>query len=151
MENELNKDDIFLLDVFHLNYYGINVFFQVCKTDYDNVCVYEMATKVISLNGIKYDMLTKGLKPSKNPFVVPKSMNTYSKSNYKVYPVRLDGYYGVSIPIEINFNSPLYNKAILMGEEQPIIGTAYAFPIREYVGKCWARKDESERIDTNFN
>ena len=69
MTDELNKYDIFLLDVFVLNYYGILVFFQVCKTKKDSVFLVELATKRYK-NGIT---LTKGFKASKKPHSVIRS------------------------------------------------------------------------------
>ena len=64
--DELNDYGIFLLDIYVLNYYGIKVFFQVCKTTEKSVYLIELATKRYK-NGI---MLTKNFSASKKPYII---------------------------------------------------------------------------------
>ena len=43
--NEPNRYGIYLLDMYMLDYYGIKLFFQVCKTTENSVFLVELATK----------------------------------------------------------------------------------------------------------
>ena len=143
MQDELNKHDIFLLDVFYLNYYGINVFFQVCQTQEDKVCVYELATKTRKIKGKKVDTLTNRLKPSKNPLFVPKYMNTYTKSEYWVPSYILEDR-NSAIMLSIGLFDPIYNEAVRRGTNYPSFGFVYPHKVTDYINKYWERKEEDE-------
>ena len=134
--NELNDSNIFLLDIFVLNYYGILVFFQVCKTTEKSVFLVELATKRYK-NGI---MLTKRLRTSKNPYIILTN-NTHTKSDYEVYPSRM------GLPIEITYGSKLHREAEKINGFA-ITGTFYAVHCWDYLNKYWV---SSEKIDKNGN
>lgn len=132
--NELNDNGIFLLDVFVLNYYGILVFFQVCKTTEETVFLVELGTKRYK-NGI---MLTKHFKAAKKPLIILNN-NTHTRSTYEVVP------YKMTVPIKITFDSPLYKEA-LKRTELPTIGTFYAEKVFEYANKYWiVEENEKEK------
>ena len=135
-KNELNDFNIFLLDIFVLNYYGILVFFQVCKTTEKSVFLVELATKKYK-NGI---MLTKRLTTSKNPYIILNN-NTHTKSDYEVYPSR------VGLPIEVEYNSRLYNEA-LEKNGVALAGTFYAVHCWDYLNKYWV---SNKKLDKNNN
>lgn len=136
MKNELNKNGIFLLDTYMLDYCGIKVFFQVCGTTKDTVFLIELATKKTKY-GI---MLTKRIKPSKTPLIV-RYNNVFSKSNYEVRPIDL---YGKEfwLPIQIKYGDAIYEEAKQYNEYPPI-GYAYAVPIKDILNKYW---EEPEKI-----
>lgn len=138
--NELNNQGIFLLDVFMLDYCGIKVFFQVCKTTEKSVFLVELATKRYK-NGI---MLTKNLSVSKKPYIIINN-NTRTRSTYEVYPINMDmenrEYW---LPIEIKINSRIYKEA---RKEYSPIGIAYAVPIRDFLNKYWLEDEEIEKIE----
>ena len=135
--NELNNKGIFLLDVFMLDYCGIKVFFQVCKTTDESVLLVELATKRYK-NGI---MLTKNLLVSKKPYIIINN-NTHTRSTYEVYPINMENreYW---LPIEIKMGSKLYSEA---HSDYPPIGIAYAVPIRSFLNKYWIDDKEIEKI-----
>ena len=132
MKDELNRFGIFLMDIFMLDYYGVQVFLQVTKTTDETVFLTELATKKT-----KYGtMLTKRLVPSKTPLIVLKD-NTPTKTTYEVKPINLKGkeYW---LPIEIGYGDPIYREA-LKYHESPVYGYAYAVPIKEVIGKYWLK------------
>ena len=133
--------DIRLLDVFALNYYGILVFFQVCKVTENSVFLVELATKRYK-NGIR---LTKHFSASKKPYIILNN-NIYTRSTYEVYPIR-NGY-SYLLPIEVDIDSPLYQEA-LNRTEYPVLGTVYASPIYDYANKYWIIEDFNinEKLD----
>lgn len=128
--NELNDNGIFLLDVFVLNYYGILVFFQVCKTTEETVFLVELGTKRYK-NGIT---LTKRFRAARKPLIILNN-NTHTKSTYEVVP------YKMTVPINVTYGSPLYKKA-LEKTEFPITGTYYAEKVLEYANKYWITETE---------
>ena len=136
--NELNKYDIFLLDVFVLNYYGILVFFQICKTTKNTVFLVELGTKKYR-DGIT---LTKNLKTAKNPYIILNN-NTHTKSQFEIYPVKIEK--EPWLPIEIGVNSRLFKEA-LNRTDFPLVGTVYAVPLRDYANKYWVNE-----IEMNIN
>ena len=138
MIDELNDCGIFLLDIYLLDYYGIKVFFQVCKTTKNTVYLVELATK-----RTKYGiMLTKHIKASKNPLIV-RSNNTYTKSEYEVKPINLSGkeYW---LPIEIKYGDPIHKEAEKY-DFCPVCGYAYAVPIKDVINKYWKAPSEIEK------
>lgn len=135
--DELNEQGIFLLDIYMLDYYGIKVFFQVCKTRKNSVYLVELATKRYK-NGT---MLTKTIKASKKPIIIT-SNNTYTKSTYKVYPVKLYNEYW--LPIDIKYGSSINNLAKEY-VDYPSFGTAYAIPIKDYLNKYWEQREKKQK------
>ena len=127
---ELNESGIFLLDTYLLDYYGVKVFFQVCKTTKHSVYLVELATKKTKY-GI---MLTKRIKASKKPLVILKN-NTYTKSEYEVTPINLNGkeYW---LPIEIHYGDLIHQEAEKY-YDFPAVGYAYAVPIKDVINKYW--------------
>lgn len=138
--DELNDYGIFLLDIYVLNYYGIKVFFQVCKTTEKSVYLIELATKRYK-NGII--MLTKNFSASKKPYIILNN-NTRRKSTYEVYPVK-NGY-GHYLPIEVKLGSRLHEEA-LNRTDFPIAGTAYAVPVRDVLNKYWVDDIIEEEVN----
>lgn len=135
MEDVLNKQGIFLCDVFHLNYYGVHVLLQVCKTKENSVCVYELKTKIIDKNKL---LVCKDAGPKrKETLVVPVEMNTFRKSTFEVEPVLLHDTKEYSLAINVGYESPLFNAAKKLGIDWPIVGTAYAVPLKEWYGVYW--------------
>ena len=127
--NELNDNGIFLLDVFVLNYYGILVFFQVCKTTEKTVFLVELGTKRYK-DGIT---LTKRFKAAKKPYIILNN-NTHTRSTYEVVP------YKMTVPIMIDLDMPIYKEA-LKRTELPIVGTFYAEKIVDYANKYWITRE----------
>lgn len=151
-DDELNDLGVFLGDIFLLNYCGINVFFRVCKTYKNSVCLYEIKTKEINCEGKKCIALSKKLVANKEPFIIDKKYNTQTKSNYEVYPIPTpyeDG--GVVIPIEITPSCPLFLEALKNENEYPMIGTAYAYKIKDYIGCCWELKNNERKLKWENN
>ena len=136
MEDELNIYGVCLLDVYMLDYCGIKVFLQVCKTKAETVFLTELGTKRTKW-GI---MLRKGLKASKTPLVVTER-NAFTKSRYEVKPMKVDGpdYW---LPIEVKPGDPLYMEALKYRDDPPC-GTAYATPITEFVDRDWEEPIEA--------
>ena len=137
-KNELNKYGIFLLDIYLLDYYGVKVFFQVCKTTTETVYLVELATKTTKY-GI---MLTKTIKASKKPIIIHQN-NTYTKSNYEVRPINLKDN-EIWLPIEINYNDPIYIEAKKY-YDYPAYGFAYAVPITDVLNKYWEKPVEKNK------
>ena len=143
VKDELNRFGIFLLDIFMLDYYGVQVFLQVTKTTEETVFLTELATKMTK-HGL---MLTKRLRPSKNPLIVLKD-NSPTKTTYEVKPINLRGkeYW---LPIEIGYGDPIYQEAKKY-HKSPVYGYAYAVPIKDVIGKYWLKSitlKEKERLN----
>ena len=145
MKNELNKYGIFLLDIYMLDYYGIKVFFQVCKTTRETVYLVELATKVTKY-GI---MLTKTIKPSKKPYFV-RYNNTYTKSEYQVKPINLKDKQ-IWLPIEIKYTDKIYEEAKKY-YDYPVWGYAYAVPMKldDVLNKYWELPKEKEKEEVIY-
>ena len=45
-----NEDGIEFGNIFYLSYYGINVFFYVCRTNQHSVAVFELAKKKVKID-----------------------------------------------------------------------------------------------------
>lgn len=131
-KDELNDYGVFISDVYVLNYYGILVFFQVCKTTEKTVFLVELGTKKYK-NGIT---LLKGLKASKNPLIITKN-NTIRKTEYEVFPQK-----DLSLPIQIDFNTPIYKKA-LEHNNNVLIGIFYAKKILDFNNVYWVVTEEN--------
>ncbi len=133
MYNELNDYDIYITDVYMLNYEGVLVFFQVCGTKKKSVFVIELATKKYKSN---YLMLSKNMCPSKKPFFVLTN-NVFTKSTYEVFPVDI-GYGKYFLPFLVKYGDPLYKEAEKY-VSTPAPGWVYAkrISVDEYVNKYW--------------
>ena len=142
--NELNQQGIFIGDYFVLNYYDILVFFQVTKTTKNSVFLIELATK-----HTKYGiMLTKRLKPSKNPLIIQKN-NTSTKTQYEVYPTKLnDKEYW--LPIYINYGDKIFELASKQ-TDFPAYGYAYACRINEVINKYWEEPKKMVEEEEEIN
>ena len=129
-KSEPNEQGIIIGSFYILNYYGVYVFFRVCKTTKKSVYLIELATKKHK-DGV---VLTKGFKTTKKPYIVQNN-NTWRKSNYEVFPTK-----DKLLPIEIEYGSKLYNEA-LKNTRYPMVGTGYAEPIED-IWKWYWIKDE---------
>lgn len=129
-KSELNEQGIIIGSFYVLNYYGVYVFFRVCKTTKKSVYLIELATKKHK-DGV---VLTKGFKPTKKPYIVQNN-NTWRNSIYEVFPTQ-----DKLLPIEIYYGSKLYNEA-LKNTKYPVCGTAYAEPVQD-IWKWYWIKDE---------
>lgn len=118
-QNELNEKGIIIGSFYILNYYGICVFFRVCKTTKHSVYLMELATQRYE-DGI---MLKDGFKGSKDPYVVLEN-NTWRKSQYEVFPEK-----NGCLPIPVEYGSKLYREAENKMVGSPLCGTVYAEPI----------------------
>lgn len=124
MKHDWNKHDIEIGDVFYLHYYGINLFFRVGATDVDGVYIYELATKKDIINDMLVDILVRGLKPSRRPWIVPQRYNSWTHADYFTKSgVDSDGKY---IVVTISYGSPLH-KAVGMGDSK--FGTMKVYQI----------------------
>jgi hypothetical protein len=134
----LNKFNIFLGDVFLLNYYGILVFFQVCGTTEKNAYLVELATEKIEY-GIIINPL---LKTSKNPYFVLKN-NVRSKSTYRVMTTLFHG--DAVLAIKITDKDRIYQEALSI-VDYPKEGYFYAYRVRNYLDCCW----QSEEVEEDY-
>lgn len=144
MKNELNDYGIFLLDIYLLDYYGVKVFFQVCKTTQKTVYLVELATKMTKY-GI---MLTKHIKASKKPLIV-RLNNTYTKTQYEVKPINLNDK-EFWLPIPINYGDPIHKEAKKYCDF-PACGIAYAVPIKDVINKYWQNPIEIKKEEGTKN
>ena len=133
--DELNDFGVFLGDIYVLNYYGILVFFYVCKTTERTVFLVELETKPYK-NGL---ILTETLKASKKPLIIVNN-NTYTKTTYEVMPTK-----ELFLPIQITTDLPIYEKA-LECTDYPLTGVFYISKVVNHVGKYWVC-NSSEKID----
>lgn len=148
---ELNKDNIYICDLFYLNYFGINVFFVVCNTRYDEVCLFEVKTKIKKINGEKVEILSKRLSPSKKPYIIPENENSLNKSKFWVSPLKIPFEKDVWLPIKIDASSRIFTLALEEGEGYPITGTAYAKPVEnDFRTSCWEYK-RKKKTDKYIN
>ena len=129
--NVLNNKGVCLFDVYVMDYYGIIVFFQVCKTTRESVFIMELATKRYK-DGLT---LTKTIKGSKTPLVVVNN-NTYEKTKYEVIPTD-----DKRLPIKIEFESKIWKEARKY-VDWPRVGVCYAFPYNNYKNKYWKKPDK---------
>lgn len=136
--NTLNNQGIYLCDVFHLNYYGVHVFFQVCRTSANSVCIYELKTKVKNMWGRKRIAIFEDAKPEReHTLVVPLENNIYMRSNFECAPIKLPDQKDYCLPIKVDYDSPLYKRALEVGAKSPLVGVAYAEKVNEWYNKWW--------------
>lgn len=130
--------DIYINDVFMLNYYGIRVIFQVANVSEDEKEIYlvELATKRYK-DGYT---LTKNLDTSKNPFIIKKN-NARTKTTYKVSPNE-DGTFYVLVPMY----SKLFWEA-LKYVEYPKTGYVLAVPFKDYLNTYWEEPVKIKEIE----
>lgn len=120
-----NVDGVMFGDIYYLNYYGINVFFYVCRIDHHRVAVFELAKKKAKLpkTGECVEFIHPKLKPARSPLVVLEN-NCWTKSNFWV-----DTNKEKQLIIPVAFLSPLYNCALDLGIELPMSGEYCAVPL----------------------
>lgn len=128
-----NENGIIFGDCFYLNYYGINVFFYVCKTNKDSACVYELAKKRVKYEGRTVEILCNNLVATKSPLVVLEN-NCYTKSNFWVSTTK-----DKCLIIPVEYLSPLYKKALEQGVEFPATGEFKALMLEEEKKKGFLR------------
>lgn len=133
----LNKFNIFLGDVFLLNYYGIMVFFQICGTTENYVYLVELDTKEDE-NGL---FINPSLKTSKNPYFVLKN-NVRSKSTYKALTTLFRR--EAVVAIKITDKDRIYQEALNI-TDYPEEGYFYAYRVNEYLNSYW----RSEEVKSN--
>ncbi len=122
----LYNPDINYLQVFILDYYGVIVLFEVCDVTEETVKLVELALRPYE-DGV---MIYNDRRLSKKPLFVKK--NVFTKSDYEVVPTE-DGL----LPIKIDYESPIYAKAIQLGYEIPLIGTFYAEKVEDALNTYW--------------
>lgn len=137
--NKLNQNGVFLLDTFQVDYYGIPVIFQVCKTDVDKVAIYELATKEITQNGEKILVVTDKIRASDNPLLIPNCKNTYQKSDFWVKTNSAEE--EPFLIFDISTNSILYYKAKLKGILFPKTNNIFAVKIENIKKYYWTNKE----------
>lgn len=143
--DEINRYGIFLTDIYYLNYYGINVFFQVCKTEYERVCLVELKTKIKKIDGEKREVLTKRLLVNKDSQIIPKN-STYTQSSYRVTPTKIPEYDTYVLPIRIDYFSDFRRNALDITNQYCSAGIAYAVPLNEYLHKYWNHLERRDVI-----
>ena len=106
-----NKHGVCFGDFYYFNYYGINVFFRVCKTTDMQVCLYEIEKKKVTVVGeselkecIHYDV-----KPARHPLVITEN-NTSRNSQYWVFSCE-----DKSVSLYIDSSYPIYKLAKELG------------------------------------
>ena len=131
-QDELNQYDIMLGDLYVLNYYGVLVFFEVCKTRTKSVFLVELKSEEY-LDGT---MISRKIQASKDPLVITQN-NTYRKSTYEVYPVEMEkGEYW--LPIKVDYGSKLFKKASECCVF-PLSGYHYAVPMKDAYDKYFKK------------
>lgn len=91
-------------DIFVMWYQGIYVFFYVCRSLAEQVCVFELANKRRIIKGKKVQILCPGLKPTRSPKIITKG-NCWYKSMFWVTIKDSD-----HIIIPIDNTMPIYHK-----------------------------------------
>lgn len=125
-----NVDGVKFGDIFYLDYYGINVFFYVCRTDHHQVAIFELAKKKVKLDYVseeeKVEIVDRRLVPARKPYIVTEN-NCWTKSEFFVKTTE-EGH----ILIPIKYKSRIYNEALKLGEEFPITGEYRAVPLADF-------------------
>lgn len=124
----MNKDGVFLQDIYLLSYCGFKIIFEVCKTYDHSVCVIELATKKYK-DGIT---LTKWIRPTLHPLVVL-GPNRFAKSTFEVQ-TRSDK----KLVIYIGPQHRLYWEA-LKYVDMPPTGKFLAVPFPDYLKTYWKK------------
>lgn len=98
-----NLDGVNTGDYYALSYHSQlaggykNVLLQVCDENEHKVCIYEIGLKKVKYQGKIVETVNWNVRPSRNPVIVPKEMNCWSKSNFWVVS-HPDGTLSVPIP-----------------------------------------------------
>ena len=130
--DELNKYGIMLGDTYILNYCGVLVFFEVCKTRTNSIFLVELKSQE-NWDGT---MISRKIQASKNPLIILEN-NTYRKSTYEVFPIEMvEGQYW--LPIKIDYGSKIYKKAA-ENVEFPTYGYFYAIPYKNAYNKYFKK------------
>ena len=124
----MNKDGVFLQDIYLLSYCGLKIIFEVCKTFEHSVCIIELATKKYK-DGIS---LTKRIRPALFPLVVTGS-NRFSTSTFEVLTTP-----NKRLAIHINRNSPIFWEAAKY-VDCPLTGVFFAVPFPDYLNTYWKK------------
>ncbi len=136
----MNKDGVFLQDIYLLSYCGLKVIFEVCKTYDHSVCLIELATKNYK-DGIS---LTKYVRPTFYPLVITKH-NRFSKSTFEVF-TRPDK----KLVIPIDTNTRLYWEALKYVPNPPV-GRFLAVPFPDYLKTYWKKPKKLKKgIDKSY-
>lgn len=142
MKNKINIHGIIIGDIFQINYYGINVFFMVAKTETEKVYIVELGTKSVKINGEEHDVALGRLKYAKNPYIV-KENNNITNTRYAVCPIEEKG--DVYLPIDIPYESKLYKDAKKVND-YIMWGTVYAYKVEQFYGIGFEKKTEKEYL-----
>lgn len=135
----MNKDGVFLQDIYLLSYCGFKVVFEVCKTYDHSVCLIELATKKYK-DGIT---LTKWIRPTRYPLVVF-GQNRFSKSTFEVR-TRPDK----KLVIYIGPQCRLYWEA-LKYFDMPPTGNFLAVPFPDYLQTYWKKPKKLKKDIDKF-
>jgi len=135
----MNKDGVFLQDIYLLSYCGFKIIFEVCKTYDHSVCVIELATKKYK-DGIS---LTKRIRPTLHPLVV-RGPNTFGKSTFEV-ETRPDK----KLVFYVNPTVELFWEA-LKANPYPPIGKFLAVPFPDYLQTYWKKPKKLKKDIDNF-
>jgi len=135
----MNKDGVFLQDIYLLSYCGFKIIFEVCRTYDHSVCLIELATKKYK-DGIT---LTKWIRPTFHPLVVMK-YNRFSKSTFEV-ATRSDK----KLVIYIGPQHRLYWEALKTNPHPPI-GNFLAVPFPDYLNTYWKKPKKAKKDIDNF-
>lgn len=142
MKDNLNIYGVFIGDIFQINYYGINIFLMVAKTEAEKVYIVELGTKSVKIENEEYDVSCGRLKYSKNPYIVKENNNiTYTK--YGVVPIEKKG--EVFLPIKVSYGSKLYKDAEKINDGV-VCGTVYAYKIDQFYNVGFEKKNEKEYL-----
>ena len=126
-----NLDEVLFGDLFYLNYYGVNVFFYVCRTSLYQVAIYEIKKKRIKYENQIVEIIDSDLKPSHKPLVVTEN-NCWTKSRFWVNTT-----HEKKLLIPININTPVYKEAIKQGTE---------FPETGYFEAVWLEEEQKKGV-----
>lgn len=143
-----NLDGVLLGQYYGLSYYYygkgyVNVLFQICDEDEHSVCIYELGLKKIKYEGKVVEVVNQNLLPARNPVIVPKEMNCWSKSNFWV---RTNPDKTLSVPIPDLGNT--------IGTAYPVKEEGSTDSIRTYYFEVETeepKENESEPLENNYN
>lgn len=139
-----------MFTVYHLNYYGINIFLCAGKESDKGVYVYELQTHPYK-HDKKYEYIKNDLlqKPRHKCLVCDRTKsNSWWGKNLEVVPIDTSYDFGegyeASIPITITFDSPLYKKVLETGLYKSYeikTGTYYFKQLKEedWRNKCFKK------------
>ena len=114
------------MEVFHLHYYGINLFIGVSEVEPNQDYVYAYEIDVYNKDGYDIVMFDPGLgvfkaKADKDCLLGALKHNGYFEKTFKMYPIELDG--EVKLPVTVQYGDKLYNAVT---NHEPVPGIYYA-------------------------